>query len=282
VPSAAVTRGARGGFRATPFAAAPRGSHNRKLLEENRLQEQQPPVAGADFTQEDTWRVFRIMAEFVEGFDLMSCVGPAVAVYGSARTPRDAHAYRQAVQLGNDLVRKGFGVITGGGPGIMEAANRGAYEAGGVSVGLNIVLPHEQKANPYINLGIEFDYFFARKVMFVKYAVALVCFPGGYGTLDEFFETLTLIQTQRTPPSPVVLIGKSFWEPMIDWLKATLLEEHRTISPEDLDLFMLSDDVGEVVEHIARKCPECGPLWDHPRPRVMPVPGEIVTGNDRY
>ncbi len=231
---------------------------------------------------EETWRVFRIMAEFVEGFDVMSRIGPAVAVYGSARTGRDAPAYRQAMQLGHDLATKGFGIITGGGPGIMEAANRGAYEAGGTSVGLNIVLPQEQKANPYINVGIEFDYFFARKVMFVKYAVALVCFPGGYGTLDEFFETLTLMQTQRTPPSPVILVGKQFWSPMVEWLKGTLLEAHQTISPEDLDLFFVTDEVEEVVDHIVKKCPECGPLWEHPQRQIVPLPGEIVAGQDRW
>jgi uncharacterized protein (TIGR00730 family) len=221
------------------------------------------------------------MAEFVEGFDVMSRVSPGVAVYGSARTPADARPYRQAVQLGHDLAVKGFSVITGGGPGIMEAANKGAYEAGGTSVGLNIVLPCEQQANKYINVGIEFDYFFARKVMFLKYAVALVCFPGGYGTLDEFFETLTLIQTQRTKPSPVILIGKKFWTPLIDWIKTTLIEEHKTVSPEDLDLFMVTDEVDEAVAHILRKCPECGPLWDHPGRQALAVPGPLVTEVDR-
>lgn len=231
---------------------------------------------------EDPWRVFRIMAEFVEGFDVMGRLGPAVSVYGSARTPRDASAYEQARQLGHDLVGKGFAVITGGGPGIMEAANRGAFEAGGTSVGLNIVLPREQKSNPYLNVSINFDYFFARKVMFVKYAMALVCFPGGYGTLDEFFETLTLIQTQRAKPSPVVLVGKPFWEPLIEWFKATLLEGYRTISPEDLDLFLVTDDVNEVVDHIVRTCPERGPLWEHPERHLPPLPGEIVAGGDRW
>lgn len=230
---------------------------------------------------EETWRIFRIMAEFVEGFDLMSRVGPAVVVYGSARTPREAPAYHQAMELAHALAGKGFAVVTGGGPGIMEAANRGAYEAGGTSVGLNIVLPHEQKPNKYINLGIDFDYFFARKVMFVKYAVALVCFPGGFGTLDELFETLTLIQTQRTTPSPVILVGKAFWQPMVSWLKTTLLEEHQTIGQEDMDLFLLTDEVSEAVDYIVRKCPECGPLWDHPRRAIVPSPGEIIAGRDR-
>lgn len=228
---------------------------------------------------EETWRVFRIMAEFVEGFDMMSRIGPAVAVYGSARTPRESPIYRQAVQLGHDLATRGFTVVTGGGPGIMEAANRGAYEAGGTSVGLNIRLPQEQKPNPYINFGLEFDYFFARKVMFVKYALALVCFPGGFGTLDEFFETMTLIQTQRTPPSPVVLVGTAFWQPLVEWMRSTLLEEHRTIGPGDLDLFMLTDSVEEVVEHVTSQGPKCGPLWEHPKRK--PYPGEILAGRDR-
>jgi hypothetical protein len=231
---------------------------------------------------EETWRVFRIMAEFVEGFDAMSRVGSAIAVYGSARTPPDAPEYRQAMQLAHDLAVKGFAIVTGGGPGIMEAANRGAYEAGGTSVGLNIVLPNEQKPNKYINLGIEFDYFFARKVMFVKYAVALICFPGGYGTLDELFETLTLIQTQRTTPSPVILVGKKFWQPMVDWIKGTMLEEYRTIGSEDMDLFMLTDEISEVVDYVVRKCPECGPLWEHPRRSIIPLPGEIVGGAERW
>lgn len=236
---------------------------------------------GSMAAPEDPWRVFRIMAEFVEGFDVMSRVGPAVTVYGSARTPREATEYHQAMELGHSLVGKGFAVVTGGGPGIMEAANRGAFEAGGTSIGLNIVLPMEQKPNRYQNVSIDFDYFFARKVMLVKYAVALVCFPGGYGTLDEFFETLTLIQTQRSKPSPVVLVGKAFWTPLVDWIKTTLLEQHQTISPEDLDLFFVTDSVDTVVDHIVHKCPECGPLWEHPGRQIPPLPGEIVHGSDR-
>jgi uncharacterized protein (TIGR00730 family) len=195
----------------------------------------------------------------------MSRLGPAVTVYGSARTPPDRPDYLQAVKLAGKLVDAGFAVVTGGGPGIMEAANKGAFEAGGTSVGLNIVIPHEQKPNPHINVGLNFDYFFARKVMFVKYAVALVCFPGGFGTMDELFETLTLIQTQKTRPSPVVLVGKRFWTPLVDWLRSVLLEGYGNISREDLDLFMLTDDVDEAVEHIVRNFQEAGPLWEHPR-----------------
>jgi len=213
---------------------------------------------------EEPWRVFRIMAEFVEGFDVMSRLGPAVTVYGSARTPPDKPAYQQAVELGRKLAAEDFTVITGGGPGIMEAANRGAAEAGGISVGLNIVIPQEQRPNPYINLELDFDYFFARKVMFVKYSVAIVCFPGGFGTLDELFENLTLIQTQKTSPSPVVLIGSDYWKPLVAWLQSKLLEEYEAISPEDLDLFMLTDEVDEAIAHIVRTCKEAGPLWEHP------------------
>lgn len=221
---------------------------------------------------DEPWRIFRIMAEFVDGFDILSQIGPGVTVYGSARTPPDAAPYQQAVRLGRLLAEKGFAIITGGGPGIMEAANRGAFEVGGTSVGLNIVIPQEQKPNPYVNVGINFDYFFARKVMFVKYAVALVCFPGGFGTMDEFFETLTLIQTHKTAPSPVVLIGKSFWNPLVRWIETALLEEHHTISQSDLDLFRLVDEVDEAVEYIVANCPECGPLWSHPGAKTCPWP----------
>lgn len=146
----------------------------------------------------------------------------------------------------------------------MEAANRGAFEAGGTSVGLNIVLPQEQKPNHFQNVSLHFDYFFARKVMFVKYATGLICFPGGYGTLDEVFETLTLMQTARTPPSPVVLMGSAFWNPLVDWMSRTLAGEYRTISPEDLDLFIVTDDSQEAVEHILARCPHCGPVWEYP------------------
>ena len=225
----------------------------------------------------ESWRVFRIMAEFVDGFDIMAGIAPGVVVFGSARTPEDAPYYQQARQLGGELARRGFGIITGGGPGIMEAANRGAHEAGGTSVGLNIVLPQEQRVNPYVNVTMAFDYFFARKVMLVKYAVALVCFPGGFGTLDEFFEALTLIQTQKTKPSPVVLVGREFWSPLVDWVRQMLLEQHGTISPGDMDLFLLVDSPEEAVAHIVEQCPECGTLWDYPaRSRKAPRPGGIV------
>lgn len=213
---------------------------------------------------EETWRVFRIMSEFVEGFDVMSQVGPAVSVFGSARTPPDRPDYLQAVKVGGALAKKGYAVITGGGPGIMEAANKGASEAGGVSIGLNITLPREQTPNPYQNVALQFDYFFARKVMFVKYSQAMICFPGGFGTVDEMFEAVTLIQTQKTKASPVVLIGKGFWQPLLDWVRNTMLEGFATISPSDLDLITLTDDLDEAVRIATTRGDEAGPLWEHP------------------
>ncbi len=199
---------------------------------------------------EETWRIFKIIAEFVEGVETMSQVGPAVSIFGSARTPADDPFYKMAVEVARRLAECKFAVITGGGPGIMEAANKGAYEAGGKSVGLNIALPHEQLPNPYQNVSIDFHYFFARKVMFVKYASAFVCFPGGYGTMDEFFESMTLIQTGKTPPMKVVLMGRSFWEPLQAWLRDVMLAQRAAISPGDLDLFSITDDVDEAVDMI--------------------------------
>lgn len=203
-------------------------------------------------TNEDIWRIFRIMAEFVDGFDVMSSVGPAVSIFGSARTAPDDPYYLMAEDLAGRLARQGMAVITGGGPGIMEAANKGAYQAGGASIGLNISLPMEQVANPYQTISLNFHYFFCRKVMFVKYATAFVCFPGGYGTMDEFFESMTLIQTNKIDHFPVVLIGKVFWEPMREWIRSVMLEEFRTISPEDLDLFTITDDLDEAVNVLVK------------------------------
>lgn len=220
---------------------------------------------------EEAWRLFRIMAEFVDGFDIMSRVSAAVSVFGSARTPPDHPLYEQAVQMGAALAREGFTVVTGGGPGIMEAANKGAYEAGGTSVGLNIILPREQKPNPYQNVRLDFDYFFARKVMFVRYAVAMVCFPGGFGTLDEMFETLTLIQTHRTKQSSLILIGSDYWTPLLNWFRNALLEEYATISPEDLDSLFLTDDVDEAVARIVNVYREQGAIWEPPRRIVHPA-----------
>jgi uncharacterized protein (TIGR00730 family) len=195
----------------------------------------------------ESWRVFRVMSEFVEAFDTMSRLGPAVTVFGSARTPANDHYYTQAVECGFKLAGKGFAVITGGGPGIMEAANKGASEAGGTSVGLNITLPTEQSPNIYQNVELDFRYFFVRKVMFVKYAKGFIIFPGGFGTMDEFFEALTLIQTLKVAPFPVVLIGKEFWSGLIAWFRQTLESRYKTISAEDFDLFHLTDSVDEAV-----------------------------------
>ncbi len=200
---------------------------------------------------EETWRIFRIMSEFVEGFEALSRLPAAVSVFGSARTPPGDPHYAMAEQLGRELVERQFAVITGGGGGIMEAANKGAAEAGGESVGLNIFLPEEQTANPYQTLSLDFRYFFCRKVMFVKYAIAVVCLPGGFGTMDEFFESMTLIQTAKAERVPIILIGQDFWRPLIDWIKTYQLAEQAYISPEDLDLFEVTDDVVWAADRIA-------------------------------
>ncbi len=202
-----------------------------------------------EFLDSDPWRSLRILAEFVEGFDALASVGPAVSVFGSARIKRNNPYYRQARELGRMLAKAGYAVITGGGPGIMEAANRGCQEGGGLSVGCNIELPQEQGLNPYVDLGVEFRYFFARKVMFVKYADAFVIFPGGYGTLDELFEALTLIQTHKVQDFPVILMGTEYWTGMVDWIRASLLKES-AINPEDVDLLRLTDDPREAVRII--------------------------------
>ncbi len=201
----------------------------------------------------DLWRVFRIMGEFVDGFETLSEVGPAVSIFGSARTAENHPNYQLGREVASELVKKGFGVISGGGPGIMEAANRGAREAEGVSIGLNIDLPHEQKANPYIDPEhlIDFNFFFVRKVMFVKYAQGFVVLPGGFGTMDELFEALTLIQTRKSTQFPVVLMGTSFWGGLLDWLRETMLAAGN-ISKENLDLFMVTDDPVQAAEYIAR------------------------------
>ena len=200
----------------------------------------------------DTWRMFRILSEFVDGFETLNKIGPAVSVFGSARTPPDDPHYKKAVECGKLLVKHNFAVITGGGPGIMEAANKGAGKAGGKSVGLNISLPMEQQANPYISddLSLNFRYFFVRKVMFVKYAAGFIIFPGGFGTMDEFFESMTLIQTLKIEPFPVVCVGHDYWDGLVNWMKNTMLKEYETISPPDLKLFHVTDDVNEAVKII--------------------------------
>ena len=200
----------------------------------------------------DSWEIFKIMGEFVEGFETMSRIGPCVSIFGSARTKPENKYYLLAEEVAYLLTKQKFGVITGGGPGIMEAGNKGAKRGGGKSVGLNIVLPFEQEANPYIDSDkiINFDYFFIRKVMFIKYAQGFIVLPGGFGTLDEMFEALTLIQTEKSGKFPVILIGKSFWSGLVDWIKEVLLAEENNISPEDLDLIQIVDTAEEAVKMI--------------------------------
>ncbi len=201
------------------------------------------------FIREDPWRIFRIMAEFVDSFETLSSAGPAVTIFGSARTRLTDRYYKLAVKLAAGLAKNNLAVITGGGPGIMEAANRGAAQAKGKSIGLNIELPHEQKGNRYANIPIHFHYFFSRKVCFVKYSVGFVFMPGGFGTLDEFFEVVTLLQTGRIPRFPLVLVGRSFWKGLLAWMQVTL-EQNRFISPGDKALYTLTDDAQEAIEII--------------------------------
>jgi uncharacterized protein (TIGR00730 family) len=201
------------------------------------------------FVHEDPWRIFRIMAEFVDSFQTMSTVGPAVTIFGSARTKPNDKYYKAAQDIAKGLAKHNLAVITGGGPGIMEAANKGAAHAGGKSVGLNIELPHEQTGNKFYNVPVNFHYFFARKVCFVKYSLGFVFMPGGFGTLDEFFEVVTLVQTQRIPQFPLILFGSEHWKGLLAWMKSRL-EKDKLISPGDLDLVRLTDDVDEVVQII--------------------------------
>ena len=219
------------------------GTEDQKLL-----RSQQPE---ADSQETDAWRTLRIMSEFVEGFDALAKVGPAISIFGSARVGRRNRYYGAARRLASALVNQGFAIITGGGPGIMEAANRGARDAGGVSIGANIELPFEQGLNEYVDLGMEFRYFFVRKVMFVKYAEGFVIFPGGFGTLDELFEALTLIQTGKVQHFPVVLYGKDYWEGMMQWIRDKPLYEEK-VSPEDLDLLTITSDIDEACEAMTR------------------------------
>jgi uncharacterized protein (TIGR00730 family) len=220
-----------------------------RRTEDQKLLRSHVPVAG--FQETDSWRTLRIMGEFVEGFDALADVGPAVSIFGSARVGRRNRYYGAARRLAAELVRQGFAIITGGGPGIMEAANRGARDAGGLSIGANIELPFEQGLNEYVDLGMEFRYFFVRKVMFVKYAEGFVIFPGGFGTLDELFESLTLIQTGKVEHFPVVLYGKEYWDGMMRWIREKPLYEEK-ISPEDLDLLTVTSDIDEACEAITR------------------------------
>jgi uncharacterized protein (TIGR00730 family) len=204
------------------------------------------------FNAGDSWRLFRIMSEFVEGFDTLSGVQrPAVSVFGSARTSPENQYYSLTTQITSELVKSGYAIITGGGPGIMEAANKGASEAGGVSIGLNINLPMEQTPNSFANLPLNFKYFFVRKVMFIKYAMAFICMPGGFGTLDELFESLTLIQTRRIKAFPIVLVGADFWSGLLDWLKEKILALGN-IDKNDMLIFSVMDDPDEIVNHIRK------------------------------
>lgn len=205
-----------------------------------------------DLTKDDTWRMFNILAEFVEGFDVLPEVYPAVTIFGSARSHPNSVNYKTTQTVARLLVENGFNVISGGGPGVMEAANKGAAEAGGKSVGLHIHLPKEQKANKYANLRLDFKYFFIRKVMFVKYAVAYIIMPGGFGTLDELFEALTLIQTKRIKSFPVLLIDSRYWQGLIDWIKGTLIKE-KAISESDLDIMTVVDTAEEAARIIQRR-----------------------------
>ncbi len=234
-----------GRIRVTPAAAA--RIERDVSTEDAKLLERKPR---GSFVETDTWRALRILSEFVEGFDAMAAVGPAVTVFGSARVEAGSVHYECAREIGRRLALAGYAVITGGGPGIMEAANRGCREAGGLSVGCNIELPHEQGLNPYVDLGIEFRYFFARKVMFVKYADAFVILPGGFGTLDELFEALTLIQTDKVRHFPVILVGSEYWGGLLDWVRATPLT-YGAVGVHDLDLLRITDDPAEVVRIIA-------------------------------
>ena len=223
-------------------------------------------IEAADRPVQDLWRLFRIMAEFTEGFEELSSVGPAVSIFGSARTQPSERYYKLAEQTASELVEAGFAVITGGGGGIMEAANKGAAEANGKSIGLNIELPMEQIPNPYQNAVLDFRYFFVRKVMFLKYAHGFIVFPGGYGTMDEFFESLVLIQTLKQASFPVILMCSDYWKGLVDWLTETMLNKHAYISPEDPDVFTVVDDPSRAVEMIVN-------FRDGPQPGGIALPG---------
>lgn len=221
-------------------------------MKDKRIVEKFEEKKWSEIKSNDSWAVFKIMSEFVTGFEKLSEIGPSVSIFGSARTKPDHKYYKIADELAFQICKRGYGVITGGGPGIMEAANKGAHRAGGKSIGLNINLPFEQSHNQYIDpdKNLDFNYFFTRKLMFVKYAQGFVVLPGGLGTLDELFEALTLIQTNKIAKFPIVLMSKSFWGGLLDWIKSTLLETNGNINAKDLDLFYLADTVDEAVEYI--------------------------------
>ena len=220
--------------------------------EDKRIREKLKQKTWNEIKTNDSWAIFKVMSEFVDGYEKLSRIGPCVSVFGSARTKPGEKYYELAENVAFKLTQNGYGVITGGGPGIMEAGNKGAQRGGGVSVGLNIDLPFEQHDNPYIDRGksLEFDYFFVRKVMFVKYAQGFVAMPGGFGTLDELFEAITLIQTKKIGKFPIVLVGSSFWSGLMDWIKEMMLNKNGNVSEVDLDLFRIVDTADEVVDVI--------------------------------
>ncbi len=256
---------------ATPNPALSRSSRMGTPTEDERLLASPPATPDPDFTGTDPWRVFRIMGEFVEGFDSLAKVGTAVTIFGSARVPSGHPQYEAARTTARILGEAGYAILTGGGPGLMEAANRGAREAGALSIGCNIELPFEQGINPYVDVAINFRYFFVRKTMFVKYAEAFIIFPGGFGTLDELFEALTLIQTGKVRNFPVVLVGSEYWKGLLDWIRSTLLLEGK-ISPEDVDLLVVTDSPEEAARVVMERCRRA------PAPAV--TPGGIQRAED--
>lgn len=224
---------------------------NYKINEQELIREALTTKTWQESRTLDTWEVFNILAEFIEGFEKMSQIGPCVTIFGSARTRENNKYFKLAEEIAYNFAKIGYGIITGGGPGIMQAANRGAYYARGKSVGLNITLPTEQTHNPFIDTDklLTFKQFFVRKAMFMKYSQAFIVMPGGYGTLDELFEAMTLIQTRKIAPFPIILIGKKYWKPLLDWINNQMLEE-KNISPEDLNIFVCVDTAAEVIKHV--------------------------------
>jgi uncharacterized protein (TIGR00730 family) len=225
-----------------------RRSQMQRTTTDQRLLDSRGPT---DWVHADPWRVLRIQAEFVEGFGTLAELGPAISVFGSARVQRDSPEYERAREVGRALAEAGYAVITGGGPGIMEGVNRGVVDAGGVSVGLGIELPFEQTLNPFVDIGVHFRYFFARKTMFVKYARGFIVLPGGFGTMDELFEAMTLVQTQKVTAFPIILVGSDYWSGLLTWLRDTMVAEGKA-SEQDLQLFQVVDDVADAVELIRR------------------------------
>lgn len=222
--------------------------------EDRRIRDKFKQKTWNEIKTNDSWAIFKIMSEFVEGYERLSKIGPCVSIFGSARTKEDHPNYKLAEEIAYKLTQNGFGVVTGGGPGIMEAGNKGAFRGKGISVGLNIELPFEQHDNPYVDRGksMDFDYFFVRKVMFVKYSQGFIVMPGGFGTMDELFEAITLIQTKKIGRFPIVLVSSKFWGGLLDWIKQTLLEENGNISAADLNLFRIVDTADEAVEHFVK------------------------------